>query len=303
MRVVLFTSGGPLALAALGTLRERAEVVGVVVPAERWGWSPRALVRGIVRTRSRARLLSLARWEVVRYRTGDESDLETDLRRRAPDLYVVASFPRLLWPSLLSVPRLGAVGLHASRLPQHRGPAPLFWTYVHDDAEAGITLFWLDAGEDTGAIAAVDSEPLPRGIPIDDLYPALAKKAGALLGAMLDPIAAGTAPRGPQHEGTATREPTPRPGPAHIDYQTWGAERVWHVFSGLGDRHRLLWDENGRRLAHGRATAFRVEPHGHRPGRVEPADGGWRVYCRDGVVDVIKKRWWSRWSEALRPRS
>jgi len=305
MRVVLFASGGPLSLAALGALHEGAEVVGVVIPRERGAWTPRAMVRRIMLARARAPLLRTARLldvPLVTSARGRDAELEEAVGALAPHLLVVASFPRLLSPSLLAVPRFGALGLHASRLPRHRGPVPLFWTYFQDDTEAGLTLFWLDAGEDTGAILAAGSVPLPRGLPIDDLYSMLAEKGAALLRHALPEIGAGTAPRVPQDESVATREPAPRPGRWRIDHESWDAERVWHVLSGLGGRHRLLVDENGRPVAHGRATRYRLEAHGRRPGSIEPVDGGWLVYCRDGVVEVAGLRRLARWRECLRSR-
>jgi methionyl-tRNA formyltransferase len=297
MRVVVFASGGPLSLAALGAIRGRAQVVGVVVPREPRGRSPRAWVHTLVRHQARQPLVRAARRlgvSVVWARRSGEADLEVALRALAPDLLVVTSFPRLLRPSLLALPRLGAVGLHASCLPRHRGPVPLFWTYVHDDPEAGITLFWLDAGEDTGPLISTASMPLARGLPVGGIYSALAEAGGTLLNKALVEIAAGTAPRVPQDGRLATREPSPRAPPWRIDYETWNAERVWHVLSGLGERHSFLVDPNGQGIAHGRATGFRVQTHGRPPGSFERAGGGFRLYCRDGVVEVDRG---SRWRE------
>ena len=42
-----------------------------------------------------------------------------------PDIIVVAAYGQLLRKSLLSLPRLGCVNIHASLLPLHRGAAPV----------------------------------------------------------------------------------------------------------------------------------------------------------------------------------
>jgi methionyl-tRNA formyltransferase len=305
MRVVVFASGGPLSLAALRALRGETQVVAVVIPREPMGASPRAWVRSLARRRVRKPLVQAARqlgapilWSV----RGGEPDLEVALRTLAPDLLVVASFPRLLQPSLLAIARLGAVGLHTSLLPRHRGPVPLFWTYVLDDPEAGITLFWLDGGEDTGPLLASTSMPLPRGLPVDDLYPELAEKGAALFSTALPGIAAGTAPRVPQDARLATREAAPQER-GHIDYATWNTERVWHVLSGLGHRHPLLEGADGRPIVHGRATGYRLQAHDRPAGSLEPTSSGWSVYCRDGVVDVARGPWWRAVRHRAMPRS
>lgn len=294
MRVVLFAGGGPLSLAALSALRDKAEIVAVVVPREPIGSSSRAWLRTLARRWARRPLVRAARRlpaPIVWSGRGGEADLEVAVRAREPDLFVVASFPRLLPPSLLAVPRLGSIGLHASLLPRHRGPMPLFWTYVQDDREAGISLFWLEGGEDSGPVLASMSMTLPRGLPVDELYPVLAEKGGTLLSDALPEIEAGTAERWAQDPEQATREPSPSSSGC-IDFEAWSAERVWHVLSGLGARHSFLVDDDGRPLSHGRASGFRLESHGRRVGSVVQLPGGWRLYCRDGVVDVARGPWW-----------
>ena len=66
--------------------------------------------------------------------------------RLRPDTIVVASFPHLLSPETLAAARIGALNVHMSLLPRHRGVDPLFWTYWDDDREAGVTIHWMKIG-------------------------------------------------------------------------------------------------------------------------------------------------------------
>lgn len=288
--MALFGTGSPLSNAVFDALAGRARLAAVVVPGIPASLAPGAVRarlarRGLVRRARRARvplLYSCARTTPA---------LEAELRRLAPDLICVASFPRLLPPGLLCVGRLGAVGLHPSLLPRHRGPAPLFWTYFADDRETGVTLHRLDAGEDTGEILAQETLPLPRGQSVEELYATLARRGAALLLDALADIEAGRAQGRPQAEQQATREGLPRPGTWRIGFDSWGAERVWHFLSGLGRRHgALLRDAAGRAVAHGRARGFVLARHALQPGSLERRRGGWRVACRDGFVDVAGPR-------------
>ena len=52
--------------------------------------------------------------------------------------------------------RYGALGYHPSLLPRHRGRDAVRWTIHMGDKVAGGTLYWMDDGADTGAIAAQD---------------------------------------------------------------------------------------------------------------------------------------------------
>ncbi len=69
-----------------------------------------------------------------------------------PDLFVVVAYGRILPGSFLSIPRLGAINIHASLLPKYRGPAPIQWAIINGEQETGVTTMWMDEGMDTGDI-------------------------------------------------------------------------------------------------------------------------------------------------------
>lgn len=71
-----------------------------------------------------------------------------------PDLLVVVAYGQILPVALLALPRLGAINLHASLLPRHRGPAPIAWAILAGDDETGVTVIQMDRGVDTGPILA-----------------------------------------------------------------------------------------------------------------------------------------------------
>jgi methionyl-tRNA formyltransferase len=292
MRVVLFGSGSPLSLAALETLSAAVSVVAVVVPGEGKVRGARSAARALGRWRSRRGLVAAAarrRIPVLRYRPGADQELVGGLRRLQPDLACVATFPRLLSPATLAVPPRGTLGVHPSLLPRHRGPAPLFWTYFHDDAEAGVTVHWLDASEDTGDVVFQEGVPLSRGRPGAELYAEVARRGAALLARAVSEIEAGTAPRIPQDDSCATREPAPERGGWGIDFETWGAERVWHFLRGVSGMGLLL---------HGPVRGYRLEPQAGKRGEMVRVAGGFRLVCRDGVVELdaasrARRAWWT----------
>lgn len=293
-RVVLFGSGSPLSVVALRTLVEGSDVTALVLPSRGPIRSLRSAAREALRELARRPLIRLARRLAVaawRYPRGGGPGLEAAILAAEPDVISVASFPLLLPPSLLRIPRFGAIGVHPSLLPRHRGPEPLFWTYFHDDPEAGVTVHWLDAGEDTGDVVYQETVSLPRGRDVSDLYEEIARRGARLLARAVAEVVAGVAPRIPQDGSRATREPLPHPGSWRIDYCTWGAERVWHFLRGLGGRDgRLLRDPEGHIVPHGPPLAFALERHDRPPGTMERSALGWRVMCHDGFVDVAGPR-------------
>ena len=283
--VVLFGSGSPLSLAAFQTLRGHA-LAGVVVPGGPRGHGPRAWLRRRARRRARAELAGLAAragCPALVWEPGEDAALLASLRRLTPDLICVASFPRLLPLAMLTAARLGTIGLHPSLLPRHRGPDPLFWTYVADDAAAGVSVHHLDAGEDTGDLIAQEALSLARGRPVRDLYLELAASAARLLEHAVRCLGGVGAPRIPQDPARSTREGSPRGW--RLPASEWPAERVWHVLSGLGGVHSMLSDGAGRPVAHGRALGFHHGAPRREPGTIERLDK-LILHCRDGIVEV-----------------
>jgi methionyl-tRNA formyltransferase len=76
------------------------------------------------------------------------------LRGLAPDLLVVVAYGQIIPPSILSIPKQGAVNVHASLLPRHRGAAPIAHAILAGDAETGVTIMKMDEKLDHGPVLA-----------------------------------------------------------------------------------------------------------------------------------------------------
>ena len=76
------------------------------------------------------------------------------LRAVAPDLLVVVAYGQIIPKSVLSIPRLGAINVHASLLPRHRGAAPIARAILAGDRETGITIMQMDEQLDHGPVLA-----------------------------------------------------------------------------------------------------------------------------------------------------
>ena len=67
-------------------------------------------------------------------------------RKIAADAVVVIAYGHLIPASLLNLPRLGWLNLHASLLPKYRGAAPINWAIINGDSResrpCGFPLDW-----------------------------------------------------------------------------------------------------------------------------------------------------------------
>jgi len=159
------------------------------------------------------------------------------LKTISPDLVVVYSMSQLLSPEFLAVSRYGCINLHPSILPKYRGPNPCFWSYYNQDAESGVTLHYLDPGEDTGPIIDQRTYEVPLGIK----SPAMQDLAIGRLGVemILDTLKklkngdlVASYPQ-PVDSPTARARNIKLSEHSHIiNWAEWPIERIWHVMRG-----------------------------------------------------------------------
>ena len=98
-----------------------------------------------------------------------------------PDLIISATFPLRIPPSLVAIPRYGAVNLHPAPLPRGRGPNPLRLVY-EGDTSVSAALHRIEPGFDAGAILSLQTRQLSDDFTAEMLMPIL----GELLFAALD---------------------------------------------------------------------------------------------------------------------
>ena len=68
------------------------------------------------------------------------------------DIMVVVAYGLLLPQTILKLPRLGCINVHASLLPRFRGAAPIQRAILENENKTGVTIMQMDAGLDTGDI-------------------------------------------------------------------------------------------------------------------------------------------------------
>ncbi len=102
-----------------------------------------------------------------------------------PDLLVLADYGQIVPAALLDLPKFGALNLHPSLLPRHRGASPIPAAILADDAETGVSLMLMDAGLDSGPLIARRRYPLKGTETAPELEHALAHAAAELLATSL----------------------------------------------------------------------------------------------------------------------
>jgi methionyl-tRNA formyltransferase len=206
------------------------------------------------------------------------------------DLAVLAYVTQIVPESLLALPRRSSICFHPSLLPRYRGGSAIPWQVIRGETTTGVTVFWPDAGIDTGPILAQRAAPLGPDETAGSLYYGTLFPLGVdVIVEAVGLIAAGRAPRIPQDETRATYDPLLTDAHAGIDW-TAPTARV----------HDLIRGCDPQPGAHSTAAGTRLrlfEPRrqaggtGQAPGTVVAVDAtGVTIATGDGAVRGARPR-------------
>ncbi len=141
------------------------------------------------------------------------------LRSLAPDVILVVAYGQILPESILNIPALGCINIHASLLPKYRGAAPIHWAIIRGESETGITTMFMDSGMDTGDILLKRALPIGPYDTTGSLHNSLSHMGAEVLIETLKQLEAGTLNRLPQNEELATYAPMLKKEDGLIDWR------------------------------------------------------------------------------------
>lgn len=211
-----------------------------------------------------------------------------ELKALAPDLLVVVAYGKILPQRVLDIPKLGAINMHASLLPELRGAGPVQWSILNHCSETGVTAMYLNAGMDEGDIIDVRKTPIDPMETSSELMARLAVIAGDLACDTIRAIEDGTAVRTPQAHEKATYAPMLEKTMSPIDW----AEPAQYVIDHV--RGLIPWPVATAELGGKTFKIFRVEKTGKKtdkaPGElVELNKKGLEIACAYGDVLMIRE--------------
>jgi len=153
------------------------------------------------------------------------------IRSLSPDVFVIVAF-RILPEELFSIPKYGAINLHASILPEYRGAAPIQWALIHGEKKTGVTTFRIDAGVDTGNILLQKEVEIQPDETAGELSERLAEIGAGLIVETLDRLEAGTITPVIQDTRKSSRAPKITQEILRIDWNK-SAQDIVYLIRGL----------------------------------------------------------------------
>lgn len=147
------------------------------------------------------------------------SDVLIDqVRSLRPDFIFVIGWSRLVGEALRSCATKGVLGFHPAPLPKGRGRSALAWTILLGMEETAGTLFWIDEGVDSGAIAAQSAFALSPRVDLPELYGQHIDALRTMFRGLLGQLKADEMPAVVQDESQATYFALRRPEDGLIDW-------------------------------------------------------------------------------------
>lgn len=132
------------------------------------------------------------------------ADVQAELRALEPQVLIVASYGEILREPMLELAPHGALNVHASLLPRHRGASPIQAAILAGDATTGVSVQRMVLALDKGDVLHELATPIGAQETAGELFDRLAQLGGRAAVEALDLLESGAAHFTPQDDELAT---------------------------------------------------------------------------------------------------
>lgn len=205
----------------------------------------------------------------------NENELEKWIKDKEPDVIIVYSMSQLLKENIFNLPKYGTINFHPSILPKYRGPNPDLWVYEGLEKESGVTLHYIDKGEDTGDIIDIEKFDVPLGMNISDYKENIKNSISNLIN------------RNFKNLSSLKREKQPLKSPTkrarllkqneisnYIDWKNWNTLKIWHLLKGLNSQYCFVNKKYN-------FINYEIVKHNESYGKISEG----KIYTIDGIIN------------------
>ena len=167
---VIYAGTPEFAVPALQALLDSEhEVIAVYTQPDRPAGRGRKLRASPVKVFAEKRGLSVYQPHSLR-----NEEAQATLQSHNADVMVVAAYGLILPVTVLQIPKLGCINIHASLLPRWRGAAPIHRAIEEGDRQSGVTIMQMAKGLDTGDMLMKLPQPIASNTTTGELHDQLA---------------------------------------------------------------------------------------------------------------------------------
>ncbi len=213
---------------------------------------------------------------------------QLQLTELAADVIVVVAYGLILPQTVLDIPRLACLNVHASLLPRWRGAAPIQRAIEAGDIESGITIMHMDAGLDTGDMLATRCCPIDPRTTAASLHDDLAARSIPLLLEVLEDLPAFLANAQKQDNTSATYASKILKTEAEINWNR-DASSLDRAVRAFNPSPACFTSVAGQRLKIWQAHATSISCGTHAPGTITRTHReGINVSCGAGELKITR---------------
>lgn len=198
-------------------------------------------------------------FKIYEPRSLKNTEAEEMIKELKPDLLIVADYGKIIPKNSLDIPKFGALNIHPSLLPRHRGASPIRYTILRGDEKTGVTIILMDEQVDHGPIVAfLNLEEEIFTLTHTELSKKLSELGGKLLVEILPRWFNGEIKPSPQDESRATFTKILTREDGKIDWQNTAEEidRQIRALEGWPGTW-CLWSRENKKIKILRAKIFR----------------------------------------------
>ncbi|MDB9822480.1 methionyl-tRNA formyltransferase [Deltaproteobacteria bacterium] len=208
------------------------------------------------------------------------------IKKKAPDLIIVVAFGQILTDEILMIPEWGAINIHASLLPRHRGAAPIQHSILNNETLTGLTVIRMDEGLDTGPILYQEEIPIKQDETSGQLRDKLSGRSGDLIIRFLRLMAGNQISEVPQEDSFATYAPKITKNMSIIEWDM-DAIRISSLIRALDPSPGACTGLGGKKLKLFSSRVLNERGSDSVPGRVVRANrAGLHVESGKGVIEI-----------------
>jgi len=296
MYSVIFFGTSEFATPSLKALIDdpRFSVVGIVTQPDRPKGRHQVLTASPIKELALANSISLIQQPVQIQKKKHSSDTDQDAFTKwiksvgaTADVFVVASYGKILPQWLLDIPKKGCINVHGSLLPRWRGASPIQSAIAEGDEKSGITIMMMDAELDHGPILSTKETKLGQDETGGQLHDRLAVLGSEILSDTIDGYLKGVISLKEQDHAHATfcRTLTREDGEIDWNQDCRKIERKIRAY----DPWPSAWTEvNGKRV---KLLASRIRPNdaSYAPGAKFVYNGHPSIKCDHNTVLEITR--------------
>ena len=230
--------------------------------------------------------------QFVEFTTWDE--VGGKIKDFEPDFLVVASFGKIIPKSILSLlPEEMRINIHPSLLPRWRGPAPVQWTILSGDEEAGVSICTVVEKPDAGDIIFQEKVKLHGNEKASELQRKLFEISARVLPDVLKSIISGEAKFVKQKDENSSWARLIKKEDGYFSFSEH-AEQIWRKFRAFDVWPKIFTNIKGENvIVHDMEPDYTPQekiPQNAKPGYILKIDEkGIYVLCGSKTAILLKK--------------